>query len=64
MPVIRIKDSNTQRVGMVKLIASKRYENPGVIPPERVGERAELFEHMLSELEARGVNCTGRFECV
>ena len=47
---------------VARLIASGQYENPGVIPPERIGERADLFEHVLSELAARGVNCTSRVD--
>jgi lysine 6-dehydrogenase len=49
---------------VAKLIASGRYENPGVIPPERIGARADLFEHVLSELAARGVNCTSRVDSI
>ncbi|MHC4218805.1 MAG: saccharopine dehydrogenase family protein [Planctomycetota bacterium] len=38
-----------------RLIADGRLADPGVIPPEKIGERPELLEHVLRELETRGV---------
>jgi saccharopine dehydrogenase-like NADP-dependent oxidoreductase len=42
-----------------RLIADGRLAEPGVIPPELIGRRPELLEHVLSELEARGVRVEG-----
>jgi saccharopine dehydrogenase-like NADP-dependent oxidoreductase len=38
-----------------RLIAEGRLAEPGVIPPELIGRRPELVQHVLSELAARGV---------
>jgi saccharopine dehydrogenase-like NADP-dependent oxidoreductase len=38
-----------------RLIADGRLAEPGVIPPELIGRRPELVQHVLSELAARGV---------
>jgi saccharopine dehydrogenase-like NADP-dependent oxidoreductase len=38
-----------------RMIAAGRLTTPGVIPPERLGEDPGLLEHMLAELDRRGV---------
>jgi saccharopine dehydrogenase-like NADP-dependent oxidoreductase len=39
-----------------RLIADGRIAEPGVVPPEAIGRRPELLDHILSELRARNVN--------
>lgn len=49
---------------MARAIASGRYVNPGVNPPERVGPDAELVGHVLDEHRRRGVEYRHRVEVV
>ncbi|MCH7808538.1 MAG: saccharopine dehydrogenase family protein [Planctomycetes bacterium] len=47
---------------VARMIASGAFHEPGVIPPERLGARAGLFDHMVRELSARGVTLVSRIE--
>jgi saccharopine dehydrogenase-like NADP-dependent oxidoreductase len=49
---------------MARAVASGRYVNPGVNPPERFGGDAGLVEHILAEHRGRGVEYRHRVECV
>lgn len=40
---------------MVRLVAGGLFSEPGVSPPEAVGQRAECFNFVLHDLEERGV---------
>ena len=40
---------------VARLLAAGRYAEPGVHPPEHLGPVPGLYEHVLSELEQRGV---------
>jgi hypothetical protein len=41
---------------MVHEVASGRWKEPGVAPPEIVGRREECYEGVLRHLHERGVN--------
>ncbi|MCH8966070.1 MAG: saccharopine dehydrogenase family protein [Planctomycetes bacterium] len=47
---------------VARMIVSGAFHEPGVIPPERLGARAGLFDHMVRELSARGVTLVSRIE--
>jgi lysine 6-dehydrogenase len=49
---------------MARALASGRYVNPGVNPPERFGGDAGLVGHILAEHLGRGVEYRHRVECV
>ena len=40
---------------MARLVATGKYTNPGVNPPERIGPNAAIVEHVLTEHRARGI---------
>jgi saccharopine dehydrogenase-like NADP-dependent oxidoreductase len=45
---------------VARLLADGRLAGPGVIAPEAIGQRPALLDHVLSELEARGVKVESR----
>ena len=47
---------------MARALASGRYANPGVNPPERLGPDAELVAHVLAGHSARGVEYRHKVE--
>ena len=47
---------------VARMIASGALHEPGVIPPERLGAHAGLFDHMVRELSARGMTLTSRID--
>lgn len=47
---------------MARLLVEKRFERPGVHPPEVVGQESGLLEHFLEQLRARGVDYEMRVE--
>jgi lysine 6-dehydrogenase len=47
---------------MARLLVEKRFERPGVHPPEVVGQQPGLLEHFLEQLRARGVHYDMRVE--
>ncbi len=47
---------------MARMVAAGKFSEPGVHPPEVVGRDKTLFEHMLRELDARGVKVESRTE--
>jgi lysine 6-dehydrogenase len=49
---------------MARLLVDKRFERPGVHPPEIVGQEPGLLEHFLEQLRARGVHYDMRVEHV
>jgi len=40
---------------VAQLLVKRRVEEKGVVPPEKLGMRGEIFEAFLNELEKRGV---------
>lgn len=50
--------------GMVRLLASGLWSEPGLIPPERIGANAECFEALRSHLKRRGVLLDLRVETI
>lgn len=48
--------------GMVRLLASGLWNEPGLIPPEMVGRNEECFEAILRHLERRGVHLFHRVD--
>jgi saccharopine dehydrogenase-like NADP-dependent oxidoreductase len=38
-----------------RMVASGKFRQPGVIPPEKIGAAPGMLDEFLSELEARGV---------
>ena len=42
---------------VARLLASGRFDRPGVHPPETLGATEGLLEHVLADLTARGVRC-------
>jgi saccharopine dehydrogenase-like NADP-dependent oxidoreductase len=66
-------DTNTQTTSMARttafactavarLIASGKFQRPGVIGPEIIGLDAGIFEHVIREQASRGVDYTRRVE--
>jgi lysine 6-dehydrogenase len=47
---------------MARLLVQKRFDRPGVHPPEVVGREPGLLEHFLDELRRRGVHYDMRVE--
>ena len=47
---------------MARLLVEKRFERPGVHPPEIVGQQPGLLDHFLEQLAARGVQYDARVE--
>jgi saccharopine dehydrogenase-like NADP-dependent oxidoreductase len=45
-----------------RMIARGEFREPGVFPPELLARRTGLFDQMMRELNARGVNLTERVE--
>jgi saccharopine dehydrogenase-like NADP-dependent oxidoreductase len=43
---------------VARLLATRRFQRPGVHPPERLGEVSGLLEQVLDDLTARGVRCS------
>jgi saccharopine dehydrogenase-like NADP-dependent oxidoreductase len=48
--------------GMVRLVASGMWSEPGVAPPEVVGRNAECFDAIIKHLEDRGVHLFQRVD--
>ncbi len=42
---------------VARLLADKRYNEPGVHPPEHLGADAELFDYVLEGMTSRAVQC-------
>jgi lysine 6-dehydrogenase len=49
---------------MARLLAAKRFTEPGVFAPETLAQRENLFEFMIDELARRGVNVRTQVEQV
>jgi len=47
---------------MAKLVATGEYQNPGVIPPELIGQKPGMLDRVLTELTKRGVKYDSRVE--
>lgn len=45
---------------VARLLAERRFHEPGVHPPEYLGRQTGLLEHLLKQLSSRGVNVTYR----
>jgi lysine 6-dehydrogenase len=49
---------------MARWLLDKRFERPGVHPPETIGREPALVKEMLRELATRGVNYTESVQAV